>query len=85
MKRRWPMAEQPYQMTQAEQNACAAIDFALDSPHCDNGLEAQAFLQCWREGDLNDWPEFKQFAENYKKPVCARCGDTTHHVSDCDL
>jgi len=31
-----------------------AIDFAIDHA----AIEADNFLRSWREGDLNEWPEF---------------------------
>lgn len=33
-----------------------AIDFALDAH--DDTLETYEFLKAWREGDLDEWPEF---------------------------
>lgn len=34
--------------------AMQAINFALD--HL--SIERDTFLKCWREGDLDEWPEF---------------------------
>lgn len=35
--------------------AVQAIDFALDIMRND---DPETFLRCWREGDLEEWPEF---------------------------
>lgn len=34
-----------------------AIDYTL-SPRVDLGCPAEDFLRSWREGDLDEWPEF---------------------------
>ncbi|MEQ1950962.1 hypothetical protein ABMA59_06045 [Mesorhizobium sp. CN2-181] len=34
--------------------AIQAINYALDVERDDR----EAFLRCWREGDLEEWPEF---------------------------
>lgn len=37
--------------------ASEALEYALD--HGDGDLcNMEAFLRCWREGDLEEWPEF---------------------------
>jgi hypothetical protein len=36
--------------------AAQAIEFALDSG--DSYFEVDTFLRHWREGDLDEWPEF---------------------------
>lgn len=37
--------------------AMDAIDWTLD--HCpDGGVEAYTFLKCWREGNLDEWPDY---------------------------
>lgn len=33
-----------------------ALEYALD--HEANFGDPEAFLRCWREGDLEEWPEF---------------------------
>lgn len=33
------------------------IDYILQ-PRVDLGCPAEDFLKCWREGDLDEWPEF---------------------------
>lgn len=36
-----------------------AINFCLDFP---GGIaEIQTFLKCWREGNLDEWPEFYEW------------------------
>jgi hypothetical protein len=37
-----------------------AIDFTLQ-PFVDLGCPAEDFLRCWRDGDLEEWPEFYDF------------------------
>jgi hypothetical protein len=41
--------------------AAQAIEFALDSG--DSYLEVDTFLRAWREGDLDEWPEFYEWLE----------------------
>jgi hypothetical protein len=36
--------------------AVDALDFILD--HADCSTEVDTFLRAWREGDLDEWPEF---------------------------
>jgi hypothetical protein len=38
--------------------AAQAIDFALDFNVCS---EPDVFLRGWREGDLDEWPEFYEW------------------------
>jgi hypothetical protein len=38
-------------------SAQQAIDWSIDH-NPDGDLESEAFLRCWREGDLDEWPEF---------------------------
>jgi hypothetical protein len=33
-----------------------ALEYALD--HMDNYADMDVFLRAWREGDLDEWPEF---------------------------
>jgi hypothetical protein len=33
-----------------------ALDFALD--HIEDPFERSDFLECWRSGDVADWPEY---------------------------
>lgn len=35
-----------------------AIDFALDAMGSVDGWAVATFLRCWREGDLESYPEF---------------------------
>lgn len=37
-----------------------AIDYTL-TPGVDLGCPAEDFLRCWREGDLEEWPEFYDY------------------------
>lgn len=45
--------------------AMQAIDFALD--HL--SVERDTFLKCWREGDLDEWPEFYEWL--FRQPEAA--------------
>ena len=44
--------------------AMQAVDFALD--HL--SVERDTFLKCWREGDLDEWPEFYRWLANQSSP-----------------
>lgn len=41
--------------------ALQAISFALDTSQ---GLECEDFLRAWREGDLDEWPDFYEYLRN---------------------
>lgn len=43
-----------------------AIDWVLDHDRS-NGLEAETFLRCWREGRLDEWPEFYEWLDDGAK------------------
>jgi hypothetical protein len=37
-------------------DAADAIDYALG--HIDDAFERSDFLECWRDGDVSDWPAY---------------------------
>jgi 8-oxo-dGTP diphosphatase len=49
-------------------SAADAIDFALDTS---DGLEADTFLRRWREGDLDEWPDFYEWLAERERAVAA--------------